>query len=114
MAAVTFTVEGLEDVIGRLSAWGDRVVDAADQAVDEAGAEGASLVEANAPVLTGKLRASVTHDHAAWGISIIAVGGGIPYTRPQEARTKFFNRAISTVQVGLLDRVAEHIVRKAF
>ena len=114
LAGVEFTFEGLGSVINNLEAWGDRVVAAADDAIVEAAAEGASLVEANAPVLTGRLRASVTHDHLKWGLAVIAVGGGIPHTRPQEARTKFFNRSISVVQVGLLDRVADTIRKRAF
>lgn len=109
-----FELQGLDQVLSNFEAWGDRVVDAADQAIDEAGAEGAAAVEANAPVLTGRLRASVEHTHVGWGISVVSVGEGIPYTRPQEARTKFFNRAISTIQVGLLDRVADTIIKRAF
>ena len=112
--AADFEFSGLAGVLANMEAWGDRVVDAADEAVDEAGSQGASLVEAAAPVLTGKLRASVEHDHVAWGISVVSVGGGIPYTRPQEARTKFFNRSISGIQVGLLDRVYDTIIKRAF
>ena len=109
-----FEFQGLGTVLANLQSWGDGVVAAADEAVVEAGAEGAAAVEANAPVLTGRLRASVEHTHVGWGISVVAVGEGIPYTRPQEARTKFFNRAISTIQVGLLDRVADTIIKRAF
>ena len=75
--AADFEFSGLAGVLANMEAWGDRVVDAADEAVDEAGSQGASLVEAAAPVLTGKLRASVEHDHVAWGISVVSVGGGI-------------------------------------
>ena len=54
-----FESSGLDGVLAnRMQAWGDRVIDAADDAVAEAAAEGAADVESNAPVLTGALRAS--------------------------------------------------------
>ena len=93
MASFEFELSNLDGVLDRLQRFGQDVVDAADAAIAEAASEGASLVEANAPVLTGKLRASVTHTHVGWGIAVIAVGENIPYTRPQEARSKFLTEA---------------------
>ena len=53
-----FEFSGLNSVLANMQTWGDRVIDAADAAIVEAAAEGADLVQANAPVLTGRLRAS--------------------------------------------------------
>ena len=109
-----FELQGLAGVISNLESWSDRVTAAIDEAVDEAGQEAAARVQAAAPVLTGKLRASVEHSHKGWAISVISVGEGVAYVRAVEKRTRFFNSSISVVQVGLLDRIADHVVRKAF
>ena len=109
-----FSFTGLEAVLDQMTAFERRVIDAADEAVVEAASEGADLVRAAAPVDTGRLRASVTHTHHGWGLAVIEAGEGIPYTRPQEARTKFFNRSISVVQVGLAERLVNKIKEQAF
>ena len=100
-----FSFTGLDGVLANLQAWGDRVVDAADEAVDEAAAEGAADVQSNAPVLTGALRASVTHDHLKWGLAVVSVGEGLDYAKTQEKRTLFFRSAIKPIQEDLLARV---------
>ena len=100
-----FSFDGLAGVLANMETWGDRVIAAADDAIVEAAAEGAADVESNAPVLTGALRASVTHDHLKWGLAVVTVGEGIPYVKPQEARTRFFRNSIEPIQTGLLERV---------
>ena len=111
-----FEFSGLsfDQLADQLTDFERRVLDAADEAVEEAASEGADLVRAAAPVDTGRLRASVTHTKHGWGLAVIEAGEGVAYTRPQEARTKFFNRSISVVQVGLAERVVEKIKREAF
>ena len=110
-----FEFQGLDDVLANLSSWGDRVVDAADGAVAEAAAEGADMVRDVAPIDTGALRSSVTHDHRGWGLAVVAVGGpAAPHARAIETRTAFFNRTMRVVNDGLLDTVAAAIIRKAF
>ena len=90
---------------------GADAVDAADDAVQTAGADAADLVQENAPLLTGRLRGSVTHDHLTWGLVVIEVGQGVPYTRPQESKTAFFNRSINQVEGELLQRVGDAVER---
>ena len=115
MAGADFELQGLDDVLTNLQRWGDRVVDAADQAIDEAASDGAALVRENAPVDTGALRGSVTHDHLGWGVAVVEAGGpAAPHVRPQEKRTAFFNRSMHVIDDGLLDRVATSIARRAF
>ena len=112
---VEFTFTGFDAVLRRLQQFDGDVVDAADEAVAEASQEAADLVRAAAPEDTGRLRASVTHTHHGWGIASVQVGGAAAtHARPVEARLKFFNRSISVVQVGLLDRVADKIIEAAF
>ena len=108
-----FEFSGLAGVLANMEAWGDRVIDAADDAIVEAAAEGAGDVASNAPVLTGALRASVTHTHLKWGLAVVEVGEGIPYVKPQEARTRFFRNSIEPIQAGLLERVHRKM-REAF
>ena len=100
-----FQLSGLDGVLANLQTWGDRVIAAADDAIVEAAAEGAADVQSSAPVLTGALRASVTHDHLKWGLAVVTVGEGIPYVKPQEKRTRFFRNSIEPIQTGLLERV---------
>ena len=109
-----FELSGLEGVLDQMTAFERRALAAADEAVQEMASEGADLVRAAAPVDTGRLRASVTHTKRGWAFAIVEAGEGIPYTRPQEARTKFFNRSISVVQVGLAERVVNKIQEQAF
>ena len=113
MAGSDFELSGLDGVLANLETWGDRVVAAADDAVVEAAAEGAADVESNAPVLTGRLRASVTHDHLKWGLSVVSVGEGLDYGKTQEKRTRFFRNSIEPIQAGLLERV-QRKMREAF
>ena len=108
-----FELTGLAEVLSRLETWGDRVIAAADDAIVEAASEGAGDVASNAPVLTGALRASVTHTHLKWGLAVVEVGEGIPYVKPQEARTRFFRNSIEPIQAGLLERVHRKM-REAF
>ena len=109
-----FEFSGLDGVLQRLQQFGDAAIEAADEAVAEAAVEGAGHVRSAAPVDTGRLRASVTHTHHGWGLATIEAGEGVPYMRAQEARLKFFNRSISEVQTGLLERVSSAIQAKAF
>ena len=111
--AADFEFSGLDGVLANMQAWGDRVIAAADDAIVEAAAEGADLVQANAPVLTGRLRASVTHDHLKWGLAVVTVGEDVPYVKPQEVRTRFFRDSITVIQSGLLERVHRKM-REAF
>ena len=108
-----FEFSGLDGVLANMQTWGDRVIAAADDAIVEAAAEGADLVQANAPVLTGALRASVTHDHLKWGLAVVTVGEDVPYVKPQEARTRFFRDSITVIHAGLLERVHRKM-REAF
>ena len=103
--AADFEFSGLDGVLQRMQAWGDRVIAAADDAIVEAAAEGAASVESNAPVLTGALRASVTHDHLKWGLAVVTVGEGLDYGKTQELRTRFFRNSIEPIQEDLLKRV---------
>ena len=115
MVDVQFDLEGLDAVIDRLSEWGQDVVDAAGGAVEEAAEEGAAAVAENAPYDTGDLKASVEHSHLGWGLSVVQAGGpSAPHARPVESRTGWFNRTMQPVQVGLLDRVHDAIIREAF
>ena len=109
-----FEFSGLEGVLDQMTAFERRVIDAADEAVDEAARDGADLVAANAPVDTGRLRATATHTKRGWAFALIEVGEGVAHTRPQEARTKFFNRSIAVVQQGLAERVVNKIKEQAF
>ena len=109
-----FEFTGLDAVLAKMTDFERRVLDAADEAVVEAGEEGAAAVEANAPVDTGRLRASVRHTKRGWAFALVEAGEGVPYIRAQEARLKFFNRSIAVVQQGLAARVVEKIKREAF
>ena len=106
MAGVEFELTGLSEVLSRFETWGHRVTAAADDAIVEAAEEGASLVESNAPVLTGALRASVTHDHLRWGLAVVTVGEGLAYVKPVEKRTRFFRDSIDPILNTLLERLA--------
>ena len=108
---IEFELEGMGDMLARLEQWAEGASDAADEAIQTAGADAADLVQENAPVLTGRLRGSVTHDRVKWGLVVVEVGQGIPYTRPQESRTTFFNRSINQVEDELLERVASAVER---
>ena len=112
--AADFEFTGLDAVLDKMTAFERRVIVAADAAVFEVAVEMAGLVKANAPVDTGRLRASVTHTKRGWAFALIEAGEGIPYTRPQEARTKFFNRSIAVGQQGLAERVVQKIKEQAF
>ena len=108
-----FEFSGLDGVLANMETWGDRVIGAADDAIVEASVEGADLVQSNAPVLTGRLRASVQHAHLRWGLAVVSVGEDVPYVKPQEARTRFFRDSITVIQSGLLERVHRKM-REAF
>ena len=109
-----FELIGLGAVLDKLTSFERRVLDAADEAVQEAALEGADRVRDAAPVDTGALRATVRHTKRGWGFALIEAGEGVAYTRPQEARTKFFNRSIAVVQQGLAARVVQKIQEQAF
>ena len=114
MAGSDFSFDGLDGVLGKLTAFERRVLDAADEAVFEVAVEMTGLVREAAPVDTGRLRASVRHSKRGWAFALVEAGDGIAYTRPQEARTKFFNRSISVGQQGLAARVVQKIQEQAF
>ena len=114
MASFEFELSNLDGVLDRLQRFGQDVVDAADEEVIAATGEAYDAVLSGAPVDTGRLRASVEKSHLGWGIGVVSVGESVPYTRAVEAKVKFFNRAIAPVQIGLLDRVGDAIIKKAF
>ena len=109
-----FELIGLDAVLDKMTAFERRVIDAADEAVFEVAVEMVGLVKANAPVDTGRLRASVTHTKRGWAFALVEAGAGIDHAKPQEARTKFFNRSISVGQQGLAERVVQKIQEQAF
>ena len=114
MAGSDFSFDGLAGVIARMTAFERRVLDAADEAVLEVAAEMTGLVREAAPVDIGRLRASVRHSKRGWAFALVEAGAGIDHAKPQEARTKFFNRSISVGQQGLAARVVQKIQEKAF
>ena len=110
-----FQLEGLDGVLANLEAWGDRVVAAADSAVVAAASDGADLLRQNAPVDTGRLRGSVEHTHAGWGLALVEAGGpAAPHVRPVESRTAWFNSTMHEIDDSLLNRVADAIIKAAF
>ena len=109
-----FELIGLGAVLDKLTSFERRVLDAADEAVQEAALEGADRVRDAAPVDTGALRASVRHTKRGWAFAVVEAGEGVDHAKPQEARTKFFNRSIAVVQQGLAERVVQKIQEQAF
>ena len=109
-----FSFDGLDAVLARMEQFGEDVVEAADEAVQSAAGEGADAVSANVPVRTGDLQRTVQHNNRGWAIATIEVGAGLPYVRPVEKRTAFFNRSVQPILDGLLERVSSAIQAKAF
>ena len=109
-----FSFSGLEAVLLNMQSFADKANAAADEAVQEAGAEGADAVRTNVPVVTGRLQATIRHEHLKWGLAIIVAGEGVDYAKAVESRRAFFNRSVKPIQLGLLERVRDKIQEAAF
>ena len=109
-----FEFTGLDGVLNQMTAFERRVLDAANESVFEVAVEMVGLVREAAPVDTGRLRASVTYTKRGWAFTLVEAGAGVDHAKPQEARTKFFNRSIAVAQQGLAERVVQKIKEQAF
>ena len=115
MAEFEFELTNFDNVINRLEAWGENVVDAVNEAVEEAIDVAHSSVQSNVPIRSGDLKETIQKTKVGWAFGVISVGGdGAPHARPVEAKESFFNRSIGPVQESLSDRIYDHVVRKAF
>ena len=110
-----FELQNLDQVLGNLQNWGDRVVAAADDAVVVAAADAASLARDRVRVRTGDLQRSITSQRIAWGFAVVEAGSdGVGYARVVEARTRFFSTPVDKIQRQLRARVSSAIGRAAF
>ena len=109
-----FSFDGLDGVLQRMQEWGDDVVNAADEAVEEAASDAADMARAAVPVRSGDLQRSITSERVSWGLAKVEAGSGAPYARIVDKRTGFFTVPVDQVQQELRDRVAAAIVGAAF
>ena len=101
---------GFGDLARELEGVEDFILDAADEAIQEAASDAADLARAAVPVDTGDLRGSIESHRGGWGEAFVQAGGSsAPHVRPVEARTGFFNRAVDEVEADLRERVVTRI-----
>ena len=113
--SIEFELEGLDGLLGRIEAWGESALDAADDEVVRAAADAAGLARDAVRVRTGDLQRSITSERVEWAFAVVEAGGpSAPHVRPVEKHTGFFNRSVDTIEQELRDRVAGAIIERAY
>ena len=87
-----------------------RILEAADDAIQEAATDAANLARADVPVDTGDLFGSIESSRGGWGEAFVQAGGpSAPHVRPVESRTGFFNHAVDTIEADLRERIVARV-----
>ena len=101
---------GFDDLARELEGVEDYILEAADEAIQEAASDAADLARADVPVDTGDLLGSIESHRGRWGEAFVYAGGSsAPYVRPVESRTGFFNRAVDEVEADLRERIVNRL-----
>ena len=102
---VTFELQGLDGLIGRMQDWAEEAVNRADTAVEQAAKGAVQQAAAGVRVDTGRLRRTIESHRITWGHHRVSAGDGLGYASRIERLDAYFNPAIKDARDDLRRRI---------
>ena len=103
--SVEFELEGMDELVSRLEAWGADAVERADVAVEQAAKGAVQQAQGGVRVDTGRLRRTIESHRITWGHHRVSAGDGLGYASRIERLDAYFNPAVKDARDDLRRRI---------